>query len=112
VHEGPQGVSRLRNVPLEVGMVVSNEPGLYIENSYGIRIENLQMVKKSKHKNFLCFESLTLVPYEAPLIEESLLTQMEMDWLQSYYKNIWTKISPILTRNEQKWLKNKLDQIL
>lgn len=112
VHEGPQGVSRLRNVPLEVGMVVSNEPGLYIENAYGIRIENLQMVKKSKHKNFLCFESLTLVPYEASLIEESLLTQMEMDWLQSYYKNIWTKISPILTRNEQKWLKNKLDQIL
>lgn len=109
VHEGPQGISKVRHTPLEIGMVVSNEPGLYIENQYGIRIENLQMVKQSEHPNFLCFESLTLVPYEPKLIEHSLLTKEEIYWLVSYYKNIWEKVSPMLAQNEQKWLKEKLN---
>ncbi len=43
VHEGPHNISKaLRNVPLEPGMIVSNEPGYYKTGAYGIRIENLR----------------------------------------------------------------------
>lgn len=108
VHEGPQGINKIRNVVLEEGMVVSNEPGLYIEDQYGIRIENLQMVKKSIHENFLCFESLTLVPYDDTLIDQSMLTLLEIHWLKSYYSDIWSKVSPDLDKEEQTWLKRKL----
>ena len=110
VHEGPQGISKVRNTVLEPGMVVSNEPGLYLEGQYGIRIENLQIVKESGHKEFLCFESLTLVPYDSSLIEKSMLTQPELDWLRCYYQSILTNVSPMLNNDEHDWLKKKLSQ--
>ena len=41
VHEGPQRLSRMSHVPLQPGMILSNEPGYYREGAFGIRIENL-----------------------------------------------------------------------
>jgi len=111
VHEGPQGINKIRQVPLEVGMVVSNEPGFYRENQYGIRIENLQMVKEAEHSNFLCFESLTLVPYESALIDYEMLSKAELNWLAAYYQNIWETVSPMLNEHEQEWLKKKLSKL-
>jgi Xaa-Pro aminopeptidase len=108
VHEGPQGISKVRSTVLEPGMVVSNEPGLYLEGQYGIRIENLQMVKQSSYQGFLCFESLTLVPYDSSLIEKSLLTPPELDWLKYYYQAIWENVSPLMANREKGWLKSKL----
>jgi Xaa-Pro aminopeptidase len=85
VHEGPQGISKHRHVPLSVGMILSIEPGLYIEGRYGMRLENLAYIKNHpQHKNFLCFESLTCVPFEEHLIEYALLTEGEKEWLQAY----------------------------
>jgi Xaa-Pro aminopeptidase len=45
VHEGPQRISRLSEVPLEPGMILSNEPGYYREGAFGIRIETLVVVE-------------------------------------------------------------------
>ena len=41
VHEGPQSISPNGMVPLEPGMIVSNEPGYYREGHYGIRLEKV-----------------------------------------------------------------------
>ena len=35
-------------VPLEAGMILSNEPGFYREGAYGIRIENLVLVSRGR----------------------------------------------------------------
>ena len=40
VHEGPLRISRRSELPLEPGMIFSNEPGYYRTGHYGIRIEN------------------------------------------------------------------------
>ena len=40
VHEGPQRLSRVSDVPFEVGMILSNEPGYYREGEFGIRLED------------------------------------------------------------------------
>jgi Xaa-Pro aminopeptidase len=53
VHEGPQSISKLNNVKIQEGMILSNEPGYYKKGSYGIRIENLVFVKKDKKRNIL-----------------------------------------------------------
>ena len=45
VHEGPQRLSRMNHVPLEPGMILSNEPGYYREGAFGIRLENLVVVE-------------------------------------------------------------------
>ena len=58
VHEGPQSISKLNNVKILEGMIVSNEPGFYKEKSFGIRIENLVYVKKIKNIFFLVFRQL------------------------------------------------------
>lgn len=88
VHEGPQGISkRGAHVPLEPGMILSNEPGYYKEGDYGIRIESLvYVIKLTKPKGFLGFEPLTLVPLEKKLIDETLLTEKEKKWIKDYHK--------------------------
>ena len=69
---------------IKEGMVLSNEPGLYFEGEYGIRLENLVLVKKSKHKGFLQFENLTLVPFEKKLINYKMLNKTEINFIKNY----------------------------
>ncbi|MFV9875462.1 MAG: aminopeptidase P family protein [Rickettsiales endosymbiont of Dermacentor nuttalli] len=114
VHEGPQNIStRGSNIALSPGMILSNEPGVYIENQYGIRIENLILVQECELlPNFLCFETITLVPIDKRLIKLDLLTSHEVDWINGYHKQIWDKISPLI--NDQivlKWLKIAVEPI-
>ncbi|CEG83399.1 Putative Aminopeptidase P [Rhizopus microsporus] len=44
VHEGPHGIGSRKaydQVPLQAGMIVTNEPGYYKDRQFGIRIENV-----------------------------------------------------------------------
>ncbi len=111
VHQGPQGISRLNTVPLNPGMILSVEPGIYLEGKLGIRLENLVYVKKKssnprQKKEFLEFETLTLVPFEKKLIEKDLLSCDELLWLNSYHYNVYNKLSPFLNVSEKKWLRD------
>jgi Xaa-Pro aminopeptidase len=107
VHEWPQRIfSKGSNIPLEIGMVVSNEPGFYLEGEYGIRIENLQMVVPSEKNGFYQFETLTMVPYDNNLIAFELLNSYELSWLKKYYATIWEKLSPNFDKKD--WLQKKL----
>ena len=102
VHEGPQSISKLNNVKIQEGMILSNEPGYYKKGSYGIRIENLVFVKKVKKKIY--FENLTLAPIEKDLINFKLLTETEKDYLFKYHLDVYSKLSKYLSPNERKWL--------
>ncbi|XP_067393152.1 xaa-Pro aminopeptidase 1 isoform X1 [Emydura macquarii macquarii] len=94
VHEGPCGISykTFADEPLEAGMILSDEPGYYEDESFGIRIENVVLVIPVKTKyNFnnrgsLTFEPLTLVPIQTKMIDVSLLTQKERDWVNDYHQ--------------------------
>ena len=88
VHEGPQRIGPTRsNVPLQPGMITSDEPGYYREGHYGIRIENL-ILCKSCGDGFLEFETLTLFPIQRKLIVESMLTEEEREWLEAYERKV------------------------
>jgi Xaa-Pro aminopeptidase len=111
VHEGPQRISkRGGDAALEVGMVVSNEPGYYKAGEYGIRIESLVVVKEvsasKAGKRSLGFETITLVPVDMRLVEESLLTAAEWEWLQQYHRRVYENHMPHLETQEKEWLKN------
>jgi len=91
-------------------MILSNEPGLYRSNQYGIRTENLVRVRESmttEFGTFLEFETLTLFPIDKNLIDVSMLTQQEIDWLNNYHQEVFGKLAPMLTPDEQAWLKDK-----
>ncbi|KAM3704874.1 hypothetical protein ACJW31_03G039000 [Castanea mollissima] len=114
VHEGPQSISfRYGNMtPILRGMIVSNEPGYYEDHAFGIRIENLLYVKEADTPNrfggvgYLGFEKLTFVPIQSKLIDLSLLSAVEVDWLNHYHSQVWEKVSPLLDGSARQWLWN------
>ncbi len=101
VHEGPAGISRAaRPVPLEQGMILSNEPGYYLPGAYGIRLENLELVQAAQFpgavKKFLHFETLTLAPFDRALIDPSMLSEHALRWLNRYHSRVCDLIGPLL----------------
>ena len=112
VHEPPQGfvtsaATPRGTTPFEPGMITSNEPGFYKDGAYGIRIENLVLCvkeEKTAYGDFLRFETLTLFPIDLRLIDPSLLTQQEKDWLNDYHRMVFHKLSRHLVAEELKWL--------
>ena len=102
VHEGPVVISKGYKIILKPGNVMSNEPGFYKKDKYGIRLENMIYVKKNK-KNIL-FKNLTLVPFDKNLINFSLLTNKEKNYLINYNLEIYTKVEKYLNNKEKFWL--------
>lgn len=111
-HEGPAQI-RMNDIPvaLEPGMVMSDEPGLYIEDKYGIRCENMLAVelwKSNEFGDFYRFRNLTLFPFDKSLIEWEIMTQEEKQWLEDYHKEVWNRLSPLLSEEEARWLAEKI----
>jgi Xaa-Pro aminopeptidase len=111
VHEGPQRISKAPNrIPLEVGMIVSNEPGYYKTGEYGIRIENLVVVQpvppdsNGGQPNMLCFETITLAPIDINLVDRALMTAPEVAWLNAYHQRVYQTLSPLMDEPAKAWL--------
>ncbi len=113
VHEGPQNltwhyIENKKEAVLEEGMDVTNEPGVYIAGSHGIRIENVMVVKKgnkNEYGQFMHFDTLTYAPIDLDAIDPKYLTDEQKNYLNEYHKAVYEKISPLLTQEEQEWLK-------
>ena len=102
VHEGPCGISpRSTKVPLQAGMVISNEPGYYKTGEYGIRIENLVLVEDAG-QGMLKFKTLTMAPIDRKLIEASLMTDDELKWLNDYHAEVRRNLLPLLGDKDPK----------
>ncbi|AVO39620.1 aminopeptidase P family protein [Pukyongiella litopenaei] len=111
VHEGPQRLSRLSHVPLEPGMILSNEPGYYREGAFGIRIENLLVAQEARplpggdaERAMMDWRTLTFVPIDRRLIVADLLTAAERDWLNAYHRDVADLIGPRVGKPAQIWL--------
>lgn len=107
VHEGPQQVRPQSQTPIDVGMVISNEPGVYVAGCYGIRIENLMVCCQAQVNvfgSFLCFETLTLCPISTKPIARELLTPIEREWLNAYHATVRQRLSPLVDTEVARWL--------
>ncbi|WP_171209340.1 MULTISPECIES: aminopeptidase P family protein [unclassified Ruegeria] len=111
VHEGPQRLSRVSHVPLEPGMILSNEPGYYREGAFGIRIENLVVVENAPNlpqgdaeRAMLHWRTLTYVPIDRRLINVDMLTGAEREWLNAYHHEVAQKTRHRVGEAAQLWL--------
>ncbi len=117
VHEGPQRISPAGSAqaggdePLQAGMILSNEPGYYRTGVYGIRIENLVLVVdkpvEGAEKETLGFETLTFAPIERRLVDVSMLSDRELQWLNDYHAEVLAKIGPRLEGDDKAWLERQ-----
>jgi len=108
VHEGPQGITFVQrgggplSVPLQPGMTVTNEPGYYHPGGFGIRIENIMVVCEAgtehrfNDKPYYAFETITKCPIQTSLIDFSLMTEKEVNWLNAYHKSVYDALAPHL----------------
>ena len=119
MHEGPQRIHwrvapGAKSIPLEEGMIVSDEPGLYLEGRFGIRLENLVLCRKGEkndHGQFLYLEPLTMVPFDREAILPELMTEKELECLNRYHQRVYEALSPHLDEEEQGWLKEMTARI-
>ena len=108
VHEGPQRLSRLSEVALEPGMILSNEPGYYREGAFGIRLENLIVVRTAAplgdNRKHLDFETLTWVPIDTRVLIPEMMAPWERDWLNAYHAEVVERVGPRLSEPARNWL--------
>ena len=109
VHEGPHQI-RMNHMPtvLKAGMTVTDEPGIYKAGKHGIRTENTLLIvpaQETPFGTFYRFEALTLCPIDKAPIDRSLLTAEEVEWLNSYHRTVYEKLSTRLDNETQQWLK-------
>lgn len=109
VHEGPHSISFRRgssDEPLKAGMTVTDEPGYYHDGHFGIRIENILLVEKRQmtgafggEDNWLGFENVTMCPIDLKIIDKSLLSGEEVEWVNQYHKKVREALSPLLVND-------------
>lgn len=111
-------------------MVTSNEPGFYDDGNFGIRIENLLEIvdtassedesdeppskkRRTDSKRFLKFGKLTMIPIQKNLIDISLMTKGELDWLDEYHEEVLAKVGPLLEEGTpaMDWLVKSCEKI-
>ncbi len=111
VHEGPQRLSKRSEVPLEAGMILSNEPGYYREGAFGIRIENLVAVEPAHDlpgadpgREMLSFETLTWAPIDRRLIDADALSPGERGWIDAYHAGVQRCMTGRVPHDVAEWL--------
>lgn len=113
VHEGPQRIhwrisENTQSIPLEEGMVISNEPGIYLEGRFGIRHENLVLCRKgeqNEYGQFMYLEPLTMVPFDRDAILPEMMTDRELQWLNDYHRKVYEALAPYFAGEELEWLR-------
>ncbi|CAF1494788.1 unnamed protein product [Adineta steineri] len=108
VHEGPQNVAfgySASEEALADGMFLSDEPGFYKADDFGIRIENdmevvLTNISAYDSRQFLRFNTITIVPYERSLIDVTLLTKGQYDLINQYHEKVANILEPLLAGDE------------
>ena len=103
VHEGPlqirKNVRGCTTMPFEAGLVITDEPGIYAAGRFGVRIENVLLCREAETTafgRFLCFEPLTLCPYDLRPVKWEMLSAEECGWLNAYHAQVREALAPHL----------------
>lgn len=117
IHEGPcqfrKNVRRDTVTPLHEGQTMTDEPGIYLAGRFGVRHENTMLIRAAEVTaypggqggRFLCFEPLTMCPYDKRPILKEMLTPDELEWLNQYHAKVRETLLPRLQDpQDREWL--------
>ncbi len=115
VHEGPASISPFpADVKLEKGMLLTNEPGVYRDGVYGIRLENMILVDQAFENEFgifLKFENMTWCHFEKNLMNKTMMSEKEINWVDEYHQQVYEKLHNGLKPEVADWLREKTNPL-
>ena len=83
------------------------EPGYYEPGKYGIRIEILYEIIASDKPGFLTMAPQAFIPIQKTMIDVSMLTDKERQWVDDYHSATRAKVSQLLDDTETiQWLED------
>lgn len=94
---------------IEEGMIFSDEPAFYLDDDFGVRLECHIAVMESDYEGFLEFEVLSFLPIDHRLVDPTLLTATEIEWLHAYHQKSVDLHSADLDEKTNAWLLNILE---
>jgi Xaa-Pro aminopeptidase len=109
VHEGPVGFRYYvrpgveDGYPIQLGQIITVEPGVYKPHKHGIRLENNLLVVPACETSdgiFYRFETITYCPYDRRGINLDELTEKEISWVDEYHKQCYELLSPLCKEDE------------
>jgi len=109
IHEGPHIRREIHHpmvTPMAAGMIVSNEPAYYRNGDFGIRVESHMVAVPSQCEGFLEFETLSSLPLDPRLIDRTLLTVEEKEWLAEYHLDIAKRYQGCFDEATHQWLQD------
>lgn len=115
IHEGPiigRIAAPLSLAPLELGMIIANEPAYYAANDFGVRIETHMVVAPSANPGFLSFDTISRLPIDPTLVDFEMITNDEASWLRTYHENVVADLAHVLDRDVRAWLERHVDPFL
>lgn len=102
VHEEPNIFYGENTQRLQVGNFLTAEPGYYKKNDFGVRLENVLEVVEKKSLDapdaplFYEFRTATLVPFNVKLIDVSMLSPQQRNWLNEYNARVREEVGAVL----------------
>jgi Xaa-Pro aminopeptidase len=64
-----------------------------------------------REDDWLAFETITFAPFDTRLVDTSIMSQAEIDWLNDYHQQVHTKLAPILEADDLHWLERSTQQV-
>ncbi|ELQ75203.1 Xaa-Pro aminopeptidase [Trachipleistophora hominis] len=102
VHESPPEIRF--GATIEAHQIFTIEPGYYKEDNYGVRIEDAVI---SLYNDNIFLQNMTFVPLQLNLLDDSLLTDEEVEYLNKYNENVRNILGEYLyDEKEKEWLIN------
>ena len=69
------------------------------------------MIVIEREDGWLAFETITFAPFDTRLVDTSIMSQAEIDWLNNYHKQVQTKLAPLLEADDLEWLGRSTKQV-
>mgnify|MGYP002803531626 FL=1 len=111
IHEGPgwfaTGCPTAAEEPLDIGFVITDEPGFYEDGNFGVRIETTLTVVNASTPNrfnnvdYFKFEPICYFPIQRKLIDETIMSDHQLKWLNDYHKKTVKLVGPELKKQKK-----------
>lgn len=79
-----------------------------------IKRRNSIICERKNSDDWLSFKTITMVPFARNLIEQEMLTQEQIEWINEYHQTVYSSVAPLLKDDELslQWLRRETEPLV